>query len=473
MAPTTRTAPTPPVRLGLWDAVSIIVGIIVGAGIFRAPAEVFHNVATPGQALAVWTLGGVLSLLGALCYAELASTYPRSGGEYVYLTRAYSPGIGFLFAWAQLAVIRPGGGIAMLAFLFAGEAAQLWGLAPWPALGLAVYVIVVLTLVNILGANPGKWTQNSLTVIKVLSLGGIVVAGFCFAAPAESAAKVPARAPSFAVMMMFVLYAYDGWNEAAYVSREVHDARRNLPLALILGTTAVTGIYLLVNAAYLVGLGFPTLQTTEAGAADILTRTLGPVGGRVMSVLVLVTVLGALNGTIFTGARIFSEMGADHRLFAPLGWWSERWQSPVWSLAVQAILSIGMVVGVGVVWQSNDGFDALLKCTAPVFWLFFLLAGLSLFVLRWKDPAADRPFRVPLYPLTPALFCGWSAFMLFGSVKDAGKEALIGLAVLLLGVPLYLLSRWLPVSRRGEALPGPHRLSRQWAKELQGTNAEE
>jgi amino acid transporter len=273
-------------------------------------------------------------------------------------------------------------------------------------------------------------------------------------------------------MMMFVLYAYDGWNEAAYVSREVRNGRRNLPLALILGTTAVTVIYLLVNAAYLAGLGFATVRATEAGAADILTRALGPRGGQVMSVLVMVTVLGALNGTIFTGARIFSEMGADHRLFAPLGRWSPRWQTPACSLWVQALLSICMVIGVGLVWHNKDGFSQILTCTAPVFWLFFLLTGISLFVLRWKDAGMERPFRVPLYPLTPLLFCGWSAFMLVGSLCDARQEALIGLAVLLAGVPLYLLSRWLP-SRENETLSGPHRLSRQWTKELQGSNAEE
>jgi amino acid transporter len=442
----------------LWDAVSIIVGIIIGAGIFKAPAEVFHNVSAPWQALAVWALGGVLSLLGALCYAELASAYPRSGGEYVYLTRAYGSGAGFLFAWAQLAIIRPGGGIAMLAFLFAGEAAQLWGLDPWTAIGLAVLTIAALTLVNVLGASPGKQTQNLLTVVKVLSLGGIVVAGFCFAVPPEtSARKLPVGAPSFVVMMMFVLYAYDGWNEAAYVSREVRDPRRNLPRALILGTAAVTVIYLLVNAAYLVGLGFSTVQATQAGAASILTQALGPVGGQVMSVLVMVTVLGALNGTIFTGARIFSEMGADHRLFAPLGWWSQRWQTPAWSLAVQALISIGMLVGVSLWWQNRDGFETVLKGTAPVFWLFLLLTGMSLFVLRWKDRTVERPFRVPLYPLTPLLFCAWSSFMLFGSLFDGRQEALIGLAVLLAGVPLYLLSRWLarPAHRDDARPPWP------------------
>src|SRR5262249_35071330 len=205
----------------------------------------------------------------------------------------------------------------------------------------------------------------------------------------------------FFVMMLAVLYTYDGWNEAAYVSHEVRDGQRNVPRALILGTLTVTGIYLLINAAYLYGLGFEAARALGAGPADILKQTLGEAGGQAMNILVMICVLGALSGMIFTGARIFSEMGSDHRLFAPLGWWSARWQSPVWSLAVQAILSIAMVICVGAIWQTRDGFEALLKCTASVFWLFFLLAGISLFVLRWKDSDVERPFRVPLYPLTP------------------------------------------------------------------------
>jgi amino acid transporter len=472
--------PTSPAPLGLWDAVSIIVGIIVGAGILRAPAVVFQNASSPGQVLLVWVLCSVPALLGALCYAELASAYPRSGGEYVYLTRAYGPLSGFLFAWSQLSVIRPGGGIAIPAFVFAGAAASLWGLDPLAVVLVAALAVAGLTFVNVLGVTPGKLTINLLTVTKVLCLGGLIIAGLFWSHPrALAAAPVPepvsfgATIQAFFVMMMAVIYTYDGWNEAAYVSREVRDSQRNLPRALILGVMLVTGIYLLVNAAYLVSLGFDGARAMGASPAVMLTETLGATGGQIMNVLIMISMLGALTGMIFTGARIFSEMGADHALFSPLARWSPRWHTPVWSLVVQAAISIAMIVGVGLLWRHKDGFDQLLKCTAPVFYLFFMLTGLALIVLRFKDPATPRPFRVPLYPLTPLLFTGWSGFMLVGSVLAAPQEALVGLSISLIGVPLYFLSlrlrRWEPAG----PLAGPHHQCRQWAKELQGTNVED
>lgn len=428
--------PTQP-PLGLWDVVSIIVGIIIGVGIYKTPKEVFNWAPSPGAALGVWVLGGLLSLAGALCFAELASTYPRSGGEYVYLSRAYGSWMGFLFAWAQLVVIRTGSNIAAMAYVFADYANHLWGLSPLAIFLCAILSIGVLTAINILGAVPGKRTQNLLTVLKVLGLAGIVVVGFTFARTEGSTATVPATS-SFAGAMIFVLYSFGGWHEAAYVSAEVRDPRRNVTRALILGTAAVTLIYVLVNAAYLLGLGFDGARNSDAVAAAVL-RPLGEAGVRAMSVLVMVSALGSMSGVLFTGARIFSEMGADHRLFAPLGRWSPRFGSPIWSLVIQAALSMGMVVIISLVLKDREGFDTLVKWTAPVFWLFFLLTGLSLFVLRYRDPAAERPFRVPFYPVLPLVFCASCGYMLYGSVRVAGVKALVGGAVLAAGLPLYLL----------------------------------
>jgi amino acid transporter len=443
-----------PAPLGLWDTVSIIVGIIIGAGIYKAPDGVFAYVSAPWQVAMVWLLGGILSLLGALCFAELASTYPRSGGEYVYLTRAYGPGVGFLFAWAQLAIIRPGGGIAIPAYVLAEAAANLGDLGRASSTAVAAVAIALLTFINLLGAKPGKRTQNLFTLAKIASLAGIVVAGFALSrAPTSEGLRPRTEAGSFIGMMIVVLYAYDGWNEAAYVSSEVRERRRNLPRALLIGTSAVTVIYLLVNLAYVAGFGFETARTHQVGAEGILRETLGPTAGGVMSVLVIISVLGALTGMIFTGSRIFSELGTDHRLFAPLGWWSVRFGTPVCSLLVQCFISIGMIVGAAVWFPGKDGFDALLRCTAPVFWLFFLLTGAALLVLRHRDPDAERPFRVPLYPLVPLLFCGWSGFMLFASLRDLPSEAIVGVAVLLAGLPLYLISRSL--AKASEPSPKP------------------
>jgi amino acid transporter len=433
-------------RLGLWDTTSIIVGIIVGVGIYVTPSRIFAYASGPWQALGLWVLGGLLSLVGAFCYAELAAAYPRSGGEYVYLTKAYGRWMGFVFGWAQLVVIRPAGSIAVVAFGFAEYGARLGGLdfrVPAVAVSLAAAPLVVLTFVNLLGVYFGKRTQNALTALKVLGIVGILAAGFCWArAPvAEPAAARPATAAGLALGMMYVLWSYAGWQEAAYVAAEVRDRRRNLPLALILGTAAVTVLYLLVNLAYLAGLGFEGVVNSSAVAADVLGLALGEWGAAAMSLLVVISTLGALNGMLFTSSRIFAEMGADHPLLAPLGQWNRHWGVPACSLLVQGALSVGMVLLAGLGPSGKSGFDALVQGTAAMFWLFFLLTGVAVLVLRYRDPSAQRPFRVPLYPWTPLAFCAGCAAMLYGSVLAAPAESLVGAGILAVGLPLYLLSQ--------------------------------
>lgn len=452
MEPTQKTSQFIPARLSLWDTTSIIVGIIIGVGIFKTPSLICQNVAGPWQALGVWVLGGFLSLLGALTFAELASTYPRSGGDYVYLTRAYGSWVGFLFAWAQLAVIRTGGSIASVAFIFGDYAERIQPLGPGSGTIYAILAIVGLSLINIWGVNPGKRVQNTLTVAKVVGLGGIVLAGCFWASPVL--AEIPKGASaeaSFGMAMVFVLFAYDGWNEAVYVASEVQERRRNLPLALFWGTAGVMVIYLLVNLAYLQGLGFEGVRSSKVVAATLLETVMGDRGARLMSVLVMISALGSINGTIFAGSRIYAEMGRDHILFSPLGRWSPSWGTPVMALLIQAAISIGLAVVLGI-WAgagNADNFESAMAFTTPVFWSFFLLATLSLFVLRCKEPDAERPFRVPGYPVVPAVFAGLCAYMLRASILYAPDKALLGLVVVLAGLPLYFLSRRLGDKKTG------------------------
>src|SRR5438876_952448 len=262
-------------QLGLWDAVSIIIGIVIGAGIYETPPLIFQNVHGPWEGLGVWALGGLLSLIGALCYAELATTYPRSGGDYVYLTRAFGPWMGFLFGWAQLVVIRTGN-IGMMGYVFGDYAVKLFGLDKEWSLACALGAVTVLSVLNLLGVTFGKRTQNLLTLAKVLGLGGILLAGFL--APEPGAAALKEKAPvqvSLGLAMVFVLYTFGGWNDAALVAAEQRNRRRNITLSLILGTCAITLIYVLVNAAYLFGLGFEGVRNSDAVAADILKRFQG------------------------------------------------------------------------------------------------------------------------------------------------------------------------------------------------------
>jgi APA family basic amino acid/polyamine antiporter len=461
-----RRSETQPVQaqLGLWDAVSIIVGIVIGSTIYRSPPLIMSNVSGPWVGLGVWALGGVLSLIGALCYAELASTYPRLGGDYVYLSRAFGPWLGFLFGWAQLAVILTSS-IGAMAFVFAEYAVTVWpNFGPSSLFVYAFLAVAVLALMNILGVVLGKWTQNVLTAAKVLGLGAILWAGFQYGQPgAFAASEKPVEGPGIGLAMILVLYAYGGWNDAAFVVAEMRNKRRNIPLALILGTAGVTIIYLAVNAAYLQALGFEGVRQSSAVAADVLARAepLSGFGSKAMSILVMISALGAINGLTFTGSRVYATLGAEHSVFAWLGRWNPQLGSPVWALVTQAVISLAMIAAVGTEAGQNliddllrvaglqplpwskyfGGFNTLVAGTAPVFWGFFLLTGLSLFALRERDRGIERPFSVPLFPVLPLIFCGTCFYMLYSAIDYAGKLTLIGIIPLLLGLPLYGISR--------------------------------
>jgi amino acid transporter len=454
---------SPPIhaRLGLWDAVSIIVGIVIGSGIYETPPLVFSSVGDPWTGLAVWAVAGLLCLCGALCYAELATTYPRLGGDYVYLTRTYGPEVGFLYGWGQLAVIQTGS-IGMMAYIFADYATTLWHLDKSLGVYFAMLAVAVLSALNLLGVVLGKGAQNALSAAKVLGLGGILVAGFLWGHAHWVSERAPAPEDSSLVgALVLVFLTYGGWNDAAFVAAEVREPRRNIPRALILGTAGITLIYLLVNAGYLAGLGFEGARKSNAIAAEVLRLPLGEWGSSAMCILVMISALGAVNGLIYTSSRVYATLGSEHSIFAWLGRWHPQLGSPVWSLLAQAAIALAMIalvgsqagqqtldclfkhvgLGEGTSWQGRSGFETLLKCTAPVFWFFFLWTAMSLFLLRIKDRGLARPFRVPLYPLVPLIFCATCAYMLYGGIQYSRKFGLVGAAALLVGVPLYLLSR--------------------------------
>ena len=260
--------------------------------------------------MGVWVLGGLLALVGAFCYAELATAYPRDGGDYLYLTRGLGRKTGFLFAWAQFWIVRPGN-IGALAYVFADYANRLWPLGQGkPALvAYAAASVVVLTGINVLGVREGKWTQNLLTAVKVLGLAAVVVAGFCFAAPAAPTKvhALPAETNLY-LAMIFVMFAYGGWAEMAFVAAEVRNPQKNILRALLLGTAAVTLIYVLINLAFLHALGLAGMQ--EKGvAAKVMPIAMGPWGQRLISLLICISALGAINGTIFTGCGFTMRWG--------------------------------------------------------------------------------------------------------------------------------------------------------------------
>lgn len=454
-------------QLGLFDAISIIIGIVIGASIYKAPPLIFGNVSDPLTGLGVWAGCGLLALIGALCYAELASTYPKAGGDFVYLTRAFGPWLGFLFAWAQLVVIVAGS-VGAMAFVFGEYTTGLFALGGdktadevWAA-SFAVLAVVGLTAMNILGVELGKWTQNLLTILKIVGLGAIIYVGFSYGNSENLLTPPPADRGYFFQGLAFVLvmYAYGGWNDAAFVAADLKQSR-SIVLALILGTTGIMVVYLLVNAAYVMALGFDGVRSFENPVAAATLAKLGVAGAKGMSLLVMVSALGAINGLIFTYSRVFFSMGAEYNLFAILGKWNRSLGSPVWTLLLQGLFSVILIVLVGTEfgrqqidrlllplgWDSKNweqyhgGFDTLVAATAPVFWSFFLMTGLAFFALRERDAQVTRPFRVPFHPLLPLIFCGTCIFMLYSALAYVKMLALIGAVPVAVGLPLFWLSR--------------------------------
>lgn len=433
---TSKTA-TPKQALGFKDVVALIVGIVIGAGIFETPALVAANVNSELAAMLVWLLGGGMSLVGALCYAELATAYPHTGGNYYYLMRAFGNSLAFLFAWARMTVIQTGS-IALLAFVFGDYASQLLRLGNYSTSFYAALAVVMLTALNIIGIQQGKWAQNWLTVAKILGLILVVIFGLAFASPGVSPLPTEPRSQgTLGMAMIFVLLSYGGWNEAAYLSAELRNVNRNMARSLFWGLGIITLIYLAINLAYIKGLGLAEMAGAEAVAANLMRRAVGEPGAWFISFLVAISTFGAINATIFTGARTNYALGKDFPLFAFLGRWHDRANTPTAALLVQGAISLGLVL-LGTF--TRRGFETMVDYTAPVFWLFFLLTGVSLFVLRKREPQMPRPFRVPFYPLTPILFCLICSYLLYSSLVYTGIGALFGVLVVALGIPLLLLS---------------------------------
>lgn len=425
--------------LSLKDAIAITIGIVVGAGIFRTPSLVAANAGSEMSVLLIWLAGGAVTLIGALCYAELATSYPHPGGDYHYLTRAYGKSLAFLYAWSRITVVQTGS-VALLAFVFGDYASQLFSLGEYSSSIYAGLTVVALTVLNLAGLRQGSRTQNWLTTIEVLSLVLVIIAGLVLttAPPAAAVRSADTPAPALGLALVFVLLTYGGWNEAVYVSAEVKNPRRNIARALLVSIAIITGLYMLVNWAYLRGLGLEGLAGSNAAAADLMRQAAGDTGARFVSLLIAISALTSANATVITGARTNYAVGRDFRLFDFLGRWHERANTPTNALLVQGVIALVLVFA-GTL--ARQGFVTMVEYTAPVFWLFFFFAGLSLIVLRLREPEVERPFRVPLYPLTPLLFCAACAYMLQASLAYTGAGALAGVIVLLAGVPVLFAAR--------------------------------
>lgn len=430
-------AGVPKRELSLFDSTCIIVGIIIGAGVYETAPTVARCLGSGPGVMLIWLAGGFLALTGALCYAELATAYPREGGDYVYLTRAYGRWAGYMFGWSQMAVVRPGD-IALMAFIFARYAQAVYAPFGDSRLFYAAAAIVMLTVINILNVKASKWTQNLLTMAKIMGLVAISIAGLT--APEPPPLPAPWEVFTWGglqLALILVLYTFGGWNEMAYVAAEIKRPQQNILRGLVIGTLAVTGLYLLINWAFLSALGPAGMSTSSAVAVDMMGKVFPGAAGRIIAVLICISALGAVNGLVFTGARISYALGADHRAFRPLGKWNRRLGTPVWALLVQGALSLAIVLVAG-------SFIDTILYTAPVVWVFFLATACSVFVLRHKEPRISRPYKVLAYPLVPLVFSACCIFMLYNSASYALANTPVGLlilaGVLFLGMIVYRLS---------------------------------
>ncbi len=447
--------------LGPLDGAAIIVSNVIGGGIFILPAIVAQGVPDPWAILGVWFAGGALVFAGAMAYAELAALRPRAGGEYVYLREAFGPVAGFLTGWTSF-VAGFSGAIAASAVGLAGYLGRFLPAAgdttPWfqiplvvvtlsvsPQSLVALAAIAVLTVVHIVGIGPGRLVQNALASLKVLLLTALVVLGFAVGAGDAahfSAPAGPVVSSAWTLALIPVMFSYSGWNAAAYVAEEMRDPGRNVPLAMAIGTVAVVVIYVLLNALFIYALPVSELASVEIRVVDAAADRL--FGGAVAAPLAaasVVMIAASISAMVLAGPRVYYAMAQDGQFFAAAGTVHPTFHTPVVAIVAQSAWA-GILVLTGT-------FEQLVEYTGFAIVLFTGVAVAALFVLRWRDPDAERPFRALGYPIAPLIFVAASAAMVVNAVWRSPGTSLAGGAIIAAGVPVYWgFQRWLSAGGR-------------------------
>ena len=434
--------------LGLYAAISIVIGTVIGSGIFRVPQAMTQSAGSIGMVFAVWIVGGILTLAGALTYAELASMLPGAGGEYVYLTEAYGPMWGFLYGWTQMWVAKSGS-IATLATAFFEYSGNFWPALehvffriPLP-LGehgaplavsygqiLAIAMILFLAIVNYFGVKAGGNLQVAITAVKVGLIVFIILAGLWHGNTAES--HEPVTGPSvggFFAALVAALWAYDGWNNVGMVASEVKDPKRNLPRALIGGSIVVMAIYIVINYAYFLVLSPATIAGHKLVAAEMMRRIEGQTGANWVSLAAMISIFAALNGSILTGARVPYAMARDGSFFRSIAFVHPRFRTPGMSILALSAWSAILVL--------SGRYDQLYTYVIFASWILYAMAAASVIVLRSKRPDLPRPYRTLGYPVVPILFVATAALLEVFTLKQSPRESIAGIMLILLGLPFY------------------------------------
>jgi basic amino acid/polyamine antiporter, APA family len=433
-----------PRRLGMLDATAIVVGIVIGSGIFVLPNLIARNLPSPSAILSAWIISGVLSFLGALAYAELGAMMPATGGQYVYLREAYGPLCAFVCGWTfMLAVLS--GGSAWLAVTFSIYAGYFVHLTPVSAKIVSLALIAALSAVNYVGVREGAWVQRTFTYLKIGALLVLIGAAFLspHSAPAASASAPPAFSlASFGMAMTACLMAYNGWSYVSFVAGEVRDPQRNLLRSLAIGMAAVAVLYVLTNAAYLKVMSISQIASTERVGADLAMRTIGSMGGTFVALTVLLSIIGAVNGCILTAARIPFAQARDRLFFARFGEVHPRFQTPasaiVWGGVWTAILVL------------TGSYETLYSYSILAAWIFYTMSVGAVLVLRRKLPNADRPYRMWGYPATLWLFVAVSIWFMVNAFVTQPGPSLMACVIVGTGVLAYWIWRRLAPSREAQ-----------------------
>ena len=427
-----------------FSSMAVVIGIVVGIGIFRLPPIVAASSAGELQFIMFWVAGGFISLMGALCYAELSSSMPDAGGEYFFLRKAFGPATGFFLSWGRMTVIQTGS-VALIAFILGDYATVILDLGTYSSSIYAAVTVIVLTGLNLLGTLHSRRVQNILASIIVITLVIIAFSGLLLSSgdkvtgltlSGKNMQIFSGGAPGLA--MIFVLLTYGGWSEAAYLTGELHNVKRSIVRALVSGIAIITALYVVVNLTYLHVLGFDTLVESSTVGYDLTERIFGPGGSVIVVIIVIVSALSTANATIITGARTNFAIGRDFRLFGFMGRWNHLRNSPANALLFQGGIALALV-GAGA-W-SQQAISTMVDYTAPVFWFFILLITLSLFVFRFRRGEHTISYRVPLYPLPPVLFLIACTYMLYSSLVFTGTGAIIGASILVAGIPVWFIAR--------------------------------
>ena len=436
--------------LGLWGAAAIVVGTVIGSGIFIVPQTMIKLVGTPSLVFVVWVAGGLLSLAGALSYAELAAAMPQAGGEYVYLNEGYGPLWAYIYGWTQT-VVAKSGSIAILATGFFQYFANFWPAlehvfltVPLPigAHGapleirygqlLAMALIFSLAVLNYFGVKVGGGVQVAVTILKVALIAAIVVVGLGWGHP-EIARHASALAPltvlGFFAALVKSLWAYDGWNNVSMVASEIRKPQRNLPFALIWGTVAVIAIYILVNAAYFYVLSPAQVAGSDRVAATMMQKIAGRTGANLVSIAAMLSMFAALNGSILSGARVPYALARGGLFFAPAARVNPAYHTP--GVAIMGLSIWGMVVVL------SGTYDQLLDYVIFASWILYGMTATTVLVLRRKRPDMERPYRTLGYPVVPVLFVIMATAIVISALYNSPRESLLGVVLILVGLPFY------------------------------------